>query len=138
MNTRQGRFVLAVLAILAGGGPLQAAQPPGATAMASRLGDLEDREAIRLVLRDYGRLLDERKFDDFGQLFAPDGEYVSAGRTTLAGGLFPNTPDEMAVFLRTNFLTPAVVARRRVGRGAEGGAASERNALVRSASGRMA
>jgi SnoaL-like domain len=82
MNTRQGRFVLVVLVVLAGGGPLQAAQPPGATATVSGLGEIEDREAIRLVLRDYGRLLDERKFDDFGQLFAPDGEYVSAGRTT--------------------------------------------------------
>jgi hypothetical protein len=48
----------------------------------ARLSELEDREAIRLVLRDYGRLLDERHFDEFGQLFAQDGEYVSAGTTT--------------------------------------------------------
>jgi hypothetical protein len=56
----------------------QAAQPPPA----ARLSELEDREAIRLVLRDYGKLLDERKFDEFGQLFAAEGEYVSAGRST--------------------------------------------------------
>lgn len=57
---------------------------PAATAVpeGQRLRELEDREAIRLVLRDYGRLLDERRFDDFGRLFAADGEYVSAGTTT--------------------------------------------------------
>jgi hypothetical protein len=59
------------------GGLAQAAQP----AQADRLTQLEDREAIRLVLRDYGKLLDDRKFDEFGQLFAADGEYVS-GTTT--------------------------------------------------------
>jgi hypothetical protein len=53
--------------------------PPGTNV--ARLTVLEDREAIRLVLRDYGRLLDERRFDEFGRLFAEDGEYV-AGPTT--------------------------------------------------------
>ena len=47
----------------------------------ARLAELEDREAIRLVIRDYGRLLDERRFDEFGQLFAEDGVYI-AGTTT--------------------------------------------------------
>jgi hypothetical protein len=61
--------------------PATAAQPAMPTTQAERLLALEDREAIRLVLRDYGRLLDERRFDEFGQLFAEDGEYV-AGRTT--------------------------------------------------------
>jgi hypothetical protein len=65
-------LALLVVAVAAG-----AAQPE----VAAKLAQLEDREAIRLVLRDYGRLLDERKFDEFGQLFAPDGEYVS-GNTT--------------------------------------------------------
>ncbi|MBK7115404.1 MAG: nuclear transport factor 2 family protein [Proteobacteria bacterium] len=55
--------------------------PSSASASAARLAALEDREAIRLVLRDYGRLLDERRFDEFGRLFAEDGEYV-AGATT--------------------------------------------------------
>lgn len=81
MKAQRSRFTLAVLALLVGSSLLYAAQPT-ATSTASRLAGLEDREAIRLVLRDYGRLLDERKFDDFGQLFAPGGEYVSAGRTT--------------------------------------------------------
>lgn len=68
------------LALFLGKGVTAAAQLEATTA--SRLTELEDREAIRLVLRDYGRLLDERDFDAFGQLFALDGEYVSAGRTT--------------------------------------------------------
>ncbi len=67
-----------MLALFLGSGVAQAAQPADT---AVRLVALEDREAIRLVLRDYGRLLDERKFDEFGQLFAADGEYVS-GNTT--------------------------------------------------------
>lgn len=48
---------------------------------AARLAVLEDREAIRLLLRDYGRLLDERRFDEFGQLFTAEGEYVAGGTT---------------------------------------------------------
>ena len=75
-NTRLASAGLAMM--LAGMSALAQQAPVSAT----RLLELEDREAIRLVLRDYGRLLDERRFDEFGQLFAPDGEYVSAGSTT--------------------------------------------------------
>lgn len=71
--------LLAAFAVLA----LVSMPVPAADASpATRLAELEDREAIRLVLRDYGRLLDLRRFEEFGQLFAPDGEYTSAGRTT--------------------------------------------------------
>ncbi len=77
MNHRTRWLAEPLLALMLFGN-VHAAQP----ATATRLAELEDREAIRLVLRDYGRLLDERRFDEFGQLFAPDGEYVSAGRTT--------------------------------------------------------
>ena len=59
-----------------------AAGPKTASASATaRLAALEDREAIRLVLRHYGKTLDERCFDNFGRLFASDGEYLSAGKT---------------------------------------------------------
>jgi hypothetical protein len=75
MKTLRLLLVVPVLAVL--GGMVHAAQP----AQADRLTQLEDREAIRLVLRDYGKLLDDRKFDEFGQLFAADGEYIS-GTTT--------------------------------------------------------
>jgi SnoaL-like domain len=70
-----------VLILVAGSVAVQAAQPAPAQSAAQRLTGLEDREAIRLVLRDYGRLLDERKFDEFGLLFADDGEYLSGGTT---------------------------------------------------------
>jgi SnoaL-like domain len=76
--TRHSCSLAAILALVLGGATASAAQP----ATAARLAELEDREAIRLVLRDYGRLLDERHFDEFGQLFAADGEYLSAGTTT--------------------------------------------------------
>jgi hypothetical protein len=79
MNTSLTWFVAPILSLVLSGGVTHAAQP---LAAASRLAVLEDRESIRLLLRDYGRLLDERRFDEFGQLFAPEGEYVSAGTTT--------------------------------------------------------
>lgn len=66
--------------LLATSQPL-AAQSARPESPAARLMGLEDREAIRILLRDYGRLLDERRFEEFGQLFAEDGEYV-AGPTT--------------------------------------------------------
>lgn len=78
MITRVAIAALLVLGLPASG---WADGRSGATP-AARLATLEDREAIRLVLRDYGKTLDERRFDDFGRLFAEDGEYVSAGKTT--------------------------------------------------------
>ncbi len=74
---RTALFIAVFLSLVAASGVALSAQPA-----AARLVALEDREAIRLVLRDYGRLLDERRFDEFGQLFAPQGEYVSGGATT--------------------------------------------------------
>jgi hypothetical protein len=68
---------------------------------AARLAALEDREAIRLVLRDYGQTLDERRFDDFGRLFANDGEYV-AGPATTRG------PAQIADGLRRSFASNAL------------------------------
>jgi hypothetical protein len=79
MNTRLPWFVAPILAIIVSSSAAYAVQPAAAP---SRLAELEDREAIRLLLRDYGRLLDERRFDEFGQLFAETGEYLSAGTTT--------------------------------------------------------
>lgn len=77
MKTRRALLVVPMLALMLGGIAV-AAQP---ATQDDRLTRLEDREAIRTVLRDYGRLLDERKFDEFGQLFAADGEYVSGSST---------------------------------------------------------
>jgi hypothetical protein len=77
MKTLKAYFFAPMFALLLTSGAL----PAQAAAQSDRLTQLEDREAIRLVLRDYGKLLDERKFDEFGQLFAADGEYIS-GTTT--------------------------------------------------------
>jgi hypothetical protein len=41
--------------------------------MESRLQDLEDREEIRQLLKDYGRFLDQRDFLSFSKLFAENG-----------------------------------------------------------------
>jgi len=49
---------------------------------AARLMQLESREQIRELLVAYGATLDARDFEGFGQLFAPDAEYVSGGSTT--------------------------------------------------------
>jgi len=44
-----------------------------------RLRILEDREEIRQLLIDYGRLLDQRDFPAFARLFIDGSEYISAG-----------------------------------------------------------
>jgi len=51
-------------------------------ALQTRVQSLEDREAIHKVLNDYGRLIDERNFEAFAQLFAQSSEYDSAGTVT--------------------------------------------------------
>jgi len=79
LKIRLAWFLSPLLSLAVSGGVTHAAQP---AATLARLAALEDREAIRLVLRDYGRLLDQRRFDEFGELFAPDGEYVSGPTTT--------------------------------------------------------
>ena len=79
MKFRRNWLLAPILVLALGGGVTYAAQPNAALA---RLAALEDRESIRLLIRDYGRLLDLRRFDEFGQLFAPDGEYNSGGTIT--------------------------------------------------------
>jgi hypothetical protein len=97
-RSRQNHLVLIAVALAAVCGlPLLAsAAGKAAEAGATRISALEDREAIRLVLRDYGKTLDERRFEDFGRLFAADGEYVSGGQTTRG-------PEAIAAALRQIF-----------------------------------
>jgi hypothetical protein len=54
---------------------------------------LESREEIRVVMNDYGRLLDARDFDGFGGLFAAQAEYVS-------GGMVSRGPQAIAASLK--------------------------------------
>jgi uncharacterized protein (TIGR02246 family) len=46
-----------------------------------RLRALEDREAIRALLMEYRRALDEKDFEAYAALFGDDGEFVAGGRT---------------------------------------------------------
>ena len=46
--------------------------------------ELSDREAVRDVLLEYGRAFDERRLEDYANLFAADGEWV--GGPTVARG----------------------------------------------------
>jgi len=46
---------------------------------ADRLRELEARDAIARTIALYGQLLDDRRFDEFGDLFAPDGVWAIPG-----------------------------------------------------------
>jgi hypothetical protein len=59
----------------------------------ARVRALEGREEIRILMHDYGRLLDERNFDGFAQLFAAQSEYDS-------GGIVSKGPAAIAAFLK--------------------------------------
>jgi hypothetical protein len=58
-------------------GPVRMAFGAQAKTLERRLQDLEDREEIRQLIKDYGRFLDQRDFASFSQLFAEkDGEWI--------------------------------------------------------------
>jgi len=59
----------------------------------ARVQALEGREEIRILMHDYGRLLDERDFDGFARLFAAQSEYDS-------GGIVSKGPDAIAASLK--------------------------------------
>lgn len=71
---------LAVTAALLAGAPAAAA--PGDPVSAAA--ELVEREAIRDVLLEYGRAFDERRLEDYANLFAENGEWV--GGPTVARG----------------------------------------------------
>jgi uncharacterized protein (TIGR02246 family) len=47
----------------------------------ARLQALEDRDAIRALLAEYRRALDEKDFEAYADLFGDDGEFVTDGGT---------------------------------------------------------
>lgn len=61
-----------------------------------RLAELEGREAIRTLMKQYGRTLDTRNFKAFGELFAKDGVYVSGGQRV-------EGPEKIAAMLKGIF-----------------------------------
>ena len=67
-----------------------------AATVEERLQKLEDVEAIRNLLIDYGRALDARDFDAYGKLFAKDGAWK--------GGMGGATgPEQIAQMVREGF-----------------------------------
>jgi uncharacterized protein (TIGR02246 family) len=73
-------------------------QAPTDAALAARLQRLEDTEAIRTLLLDYGRFLDARDLAAYSRLFAKDGEWV--GGFGSAKG-----PADILVFMEKNLGT---------------------------------
>jgi uncharacterized protein (TIGR02246 family) len=51
----------------------------------ARLQALEDREAIRSLLMEYRRALDEKDFQAYAELFGDDGEFVADATGTVRG-----------------------------------------------------
>jgi len=75
--------------------PCLNAQP----SLAARVQLLEDTDAIRTVLINYGRYLDARDFLSYSRLFAKDGEW-SGGLGTVKG------PAEIQAFMEENIGAP--------------------------------
>jgi uncharacterized protein (TIGR02246 family) len=77
----KGRIIIASGIVIAALGMGMLPAWSADTSIEQRLEELEGREAIRTLMKQYGRLLDTRRFDDFGRLFAEgDGVYVTGGR----------------------------------------------------------
>jgi len=69
---------LALCALLAMPGAVQAAPPPSAS-IEARLQHVEDELAIRRILVDYAAFLDSRDYDGYAALFATNGEWIGGG-----------------------------------------------------------
>jgi uncharacterized protein (TIGR02246 family) len=68
-----------------------------AQSLAARVQILEDKEAIRNLLLDYGRFLDARDFASYSRLFAKDGEWIGGfgsvqGPTAIQAFMEKNIP----------------------------------------------
>ncbi|HTM96401.1 MAG TPA: nuclear transport factor 2 family protein [Croceibacterium sp.] len=75
-----------IAAAMAAGLGLSLAAPAAHAAPGDPVGaqELSDREAIRDVLLEYGRAFDERRLEDYANLFADNGEWVG-GPTVVKG-----------------------------------------------------
>jgi uncharacterized protein (TIGR02246 family) len=77
----------------------QVARPAAAdVSSAVRLQRLEDMEAIRTLLLDYGRFLDSRDLVAYSRLFAKDGEWVGGFGSA-------RSPEEILAFMQKNLGT---------------------------------
>ena len=83
---------LAVAAGLLASAPLHAQEREGAISAT----ELSDREEIRTLLLEYGRAFDDRRLEDYANLFAQQGEWV--GSSMQARG-----PAEILAMMRNSF-----------------------------------
>jgi uncharacterized protein (TIGR02246 family) len=77
----------------------QAARPQAALSLEARVQRQEDTEAIRQLLREYGRRLDAGDLDGYANLFATDGEWIG-GFGSVKGRA------QIAPFMKKNMSTP--------------------------------
>ena len=74
-----------LVAVFTAGVPLAVPGADPDTDLAARLQVLEDREAIRELLIEYGRTLDERDFEAFSKLFSSNGGEWNGGMGVARG-----------------------------------------------------
>ncbi len=96
MKIQQGVLVAAAVIGLSFAFSNLAHRAEGADAVEARLRRVEDVEAIRSLLVDYGRALDRRDFQAYGALFAQDGSW-KGGMGTATG------PDAIAKMVAAGF-----------------------------------
>ena len=96
MKIQQGMVVTAAVIALSFALGNLAHRAEGADAGEARLQKLEDLEAIRALLVDYGRALDKRDFQAYGALFAQNGSW-KGGMGTATG------PDAIAKMVAAGF-----------------------------------
>lgn len=96
MKIQQGIVVTAAVLALSLAFSNLAHRAEGADAGEARLQRLEDIEAIRSLLVDYGRTLDRRDFQAYGALFAQNGSW-KGGMGTATG------PDAIATMVAAGF-----------------------------------
>ena len=96
MKIQQGVLVAAAVIGLSFAFSNLAHRAEGADAVEARLRKVEDVEAIRSLLVDYGRALDRRDFQAYGALFAENGSW-KGGMGTATG------PDAIAKMVAAGF-----------------------------------
>jgi uncharacterized protein (TIGR02246 family) len=85
MRAHIGRFFMWGLIASSLAGVAGQTATPSAGALAARVQVLEDRDAIRALLVNYARTLDERDFGGFAQLWAADAEFLGGAKNTAKG-----------------------------------------------------
>ena len=96
MKLEQGIVFTASLIVLSFGLGTFVGTAQSADTVEMRLQRLEDTEAIRGLLIDYGRALDKRDFQAYGALFARDGSWKGGMGTA-------TSPDEIAKMVAAGF-----------------------------------